>query len=315
MYISIQHNTRFRYSNLIMQSVMEVRMQPRTEGIQRCLHFKLITTPRARIAEYRDHLGNAVHTFDVPGAHKQLTITAETLVEMYTPSPLPNTLPESMWESIDYLGERVEYWDMLHAGERTAVTSLLMQFRDEIGAYRQRDPLSLLRDLNTRIYRAFDYDPSSTTVDSTIDEALETRHGVCQDYAHIMAALVRTLGIPCRYVSGYLYHQRNKKDRSNPDATHAWVEAYLPPLGWVGFDPTNNVIAAERHVRAAVGRDYADVPPTHGVFKGMAESDLEVEVRVNEVDPPTAAQEFAPVGGWVPLDEQFQLQQAQQQQQ
>jgi len=314
MYISIQHNTRFHYSESITQSLTETRMQPLTEGFQRCLRFKLITTPRTRIMEYRDYLGNAVHTFDIPGAHDQLTITAEALVEMSYPPLIPDALPNSDWDDIDTFSAGVDFWDMLHPGERTELTPRLMQFRDEINAKRRRDPLSLLRELNTRIYQAFDYDPTSTTVDSTIDEALETRHGVCQDYAHIMAALVRTLGIPCRYVSGYLYHQRNKKDRSNPDATHAWIEAYLPSLGWVGFDPTNNVIAAERHVRAAVGRDYADVPPTHGIFKGTAESDLEVEVRVNEAEPPSATQDLTPMGGWVPIDEQLQFQQQQQQQ-
>lgn len=314
MYLSIQHNTRFRYSAAIVQSVMEARMQPRTEGIQRCLRFKLATTPRARISEYRDYLGNTVHTFDIPGAHKQLTITAEALVEMFDAPPLPEMLSMSAWDDIDHLGGQIEFWDMLHEGERTQVTPLLVQFAEEIGATRRIDPLSLLRELNTRIYDAFEYVQDSTTVDSTIDEALEARHGVCQDYSHIMAALVRMLGIPCRYVSGYLFHQRSKKDRSDPDATHAWVEAYLPSLGWVGFDPTNNVIAGERHIRAAVGRDYADVPPTHGVFKGTAESILEVEVRVTEAEPPNATQEVAPIGGWVPIDEQFQYQQQQQQQ-
>jgi transglutaminase-like putative cysteine protease len=314
VYYAVQHNTRFRYSEAVTQSVMEVRMQPRTEGGQRCLRFNLTTTPRTHPSEYRDYLGNTIHVFDIPGSHKQLAITAEAVVEMDAVPLLPEALPESAWDEIDrHVRSSGGFWDTLHPGERTEVTPLLRQFADELHMHRRRDPLSLLRELNRQMYRIFDYVPESTAVDSPLDQALRSRQGVCQDFSHIMAALVRMLGIPCRYVSGYLFHQRHKKDRSSPDATHAWVEAYLPPLGWVGFDPTNNVLVGERHIRAAVGRDYADVPPTHGVFRGIAESRLEVAVRVTEIPPPTATQEMAMTGAWVVMDEQLQYQQQQQQ--
>jgi transglutaminase-like putative cysteine protease len=108
-------------------------------------------------------------------------------------------------------------------------------------------------------------------------------------------------------VSGYLYY--HKDHRSTPDATHAWVEAYLPPVGWIGFDPTNNILAEERHIRVAVGRDYNDVPPTRGVFKGKAETDLTVEVHVTPTESPFAVESLLPVTGWLPEDEQHQSQQ------
>ena len=131
------------------------------------------------------------------------------------------------------------------------------------------------------MYEHFDYKPKSTKVDSPIDLALGTKAGVCQDFAHIMIALVRSkLRIPCRYVSGYLFHGESDMDRSINSATHAWVEALLPQLGWVGFDPTNWLVAGDRHIRTAIGRDYADVPPTHGIFRGRAASELTVAVRV-----------------------------------
>jgi transglutaminase-like putative cysteine protease len=117
-------------------------------------------------------------------------------------------------------------------------------------------------------------------VNSPIEASLTSRQGVCQDFAHIMIAMVRRLRIPCRYVSGYLYHSDQNKDRSADGATHAWVEALLPGFGWVGFDPTNNLMAGSRHIRTAVGRDYADVPPTLGTMKGRAETELQVRVRV-----------------------------------
>jgi transglutaminase-like putative cysteine protease len=158
--------------------------------------------------------------------------------------------------------------------------------RSELVLQRRGEPLALLKLLNTALYDAFDYAPNSTRVDSPIDDALRTRKGVCQDFAHIMIALVRQLHIPCRYVSGYLYHEDKCQDRSPAGATHAWVEAYLGEAGWVEFDPTNNLLGCDRHIRVAVGRDYADVPPTRGVHRGEAESELRVSVTVSSVDAP-----------------------------
>ena len=121
---------------------------------------------------------------------------------------------------------------------------------------RRDDPFLAVEPRNAGLERHFKYVPKSTKVDSPIDQAIESRQGVCQDFAHIMIALVRSLRNPCRYVSGYLYRRAQDHDRSVVDATHAWVEAFLPPLGWVGFDPTNCLLAGDRHIRTAIGRDY-----------------------------------------------------------
>jgi transglutaminase-like putative cysteine protease len=178
---------------------------------------------------------------------------------------------------------------------------------------RRDDPLTVLRDLNSAINSAFEYTPNSTRVDSPIDEALRMRKGVCQDYAHIMITLARQLNIPCRYVSGYLYQHSRGAERSTGEATHAWVEAYLPGLGWIGFDPTNNTTTDERHIRVAIGRDYADVPPTRGVYRGKAESELAVTVRI--VPSQMTLTDELPVEPphWVPapyeMDERDQVQQ------
>ena len=154
-----------------------------------------------------------------------------------------------------------------------------------LGIDRTSDPLTVLNRVTAGIYDRFEsYLPKTTNVDSAIDEAFDAGGGVCQDFAHIMIALVRTTGIPCRYVSGYLPRDAARHDRSEPAATHAWVEAWLPELGWTGFDPTNGGIARDRHVRVAIGRDYADVPPTRGVFKGDASSELQVAVEVRPTD-------------------------------
>jgi transglutaminase-like putative cysteine protease len=132
-----------------------------------------------------------------------------------------------------------------------------------------------------------------TEADSPIDLALEQGRGVCQDFAHIMIAICRGWGLPARYVSGYLFTDRaHDNDRSDPDATHAWVEVFLPSLRWVGLDPTNNLMAGERHVAVAIGRDYADVPPSRGVYKGEAESELAVGVSVRRARTAVAEPEF-----------------------
>lgn len=280
MYYSILHKTRFRYSTAVSESFTEVRMRPLSEDIQRCLKFNLSTSPAATIHSYEDCYGNTVSHFDLPAPHRHLTISAESVVEIGEPPRLPRSLSAEAWIMLDDLTAQEEVWDFLAPSHFARPSPLLSALAEQLDLRRRGDPLSLLYELTGRMYRTFAYAPQATSVDSPIDEALSRRKGVCQDFAHIMIALVRPLGIPCRYVSGYLFHRVEDHDRSEEDASHAWVEALLPGLGWVGFDPTNNLVVRDRHIRVAVGRDYADVPPTKGVHRGRAESTLEVGVKV-----------------------------------
>lgn len=279
MYYTIRHTTRFRYSSQISESVMEVRIHPRSEDNQHCLDFRLRTSPRSLIMAYRGEFGNWVHHFDIPNQHSQLIITADSLVDMNAPASLPQALDDSAWEELDALTASGEYWDTLEPSHFAHPSELLAELAQELDVRRRADPLTFLRTLNSSIYKTFDYSPQTTRVDSPIDEALRLRKGVCQDLTHIMITLVRQLGIPCRYVSGYLCQGRGL-ERVTGSAMHAWLEACLPGYGWIGFDPTNNTLADERHVRVALGRDYADVSPTRGVFRGKANSELSVVVRV-----------------------------------
>ena len=318
MFYSIRHITRFVYGAPISESIMEVRMQPRTESGQRSLQFDLSTNPRARILAYRDYLGNVVHHFDIPGRHTQLRITAEATVEVMPPLIVPESLSSDAWAVIDAEALKGEYWDYLRPSVFVVESEPLDELARELRVERRADPLTLLREINAGIYQAFDYRPQTTQVDSPIDDALRARRGVCQDFAHIMLGLVRKLGIPARYVSGYLYHGAEDKDRSSAGATHAWLEVWLPELEWVGFDPTNNLIVSERHIRTAIGRDYDDVPPTRGVFKGKTSSELSVAVQVLLSNAPFPKDEFVAGMTWVaPLaeeEEQYAQQQQQQQQ-
>src|SRR5690349_16497481 len=322
MYYTVHHVTRFRYSAPITESIMEVRIQPRNEGYQRCLDFRLHTNPKSQIMSYRDELGNRVHHFDVPNRHTHLSITAEAIVELTTAPALPDALSDYAWDELDVMTAQDQYWDMLESSRFTQPSELLHDLMRELNIQRRDDPLSLLRTINTAIYDTFEYAKKNTRVDSPIDDALSIRRGVCQDFAHIMIAIGRELRIPCRYVSGYLFHSGDRRDRSADGATHAWVEALLPGLGWVGFDPTNNTLVGERHVVAAIGRDYDDVPPTRGTYKGGASSEPQVSVRVSpsEAPPPpppsSADADETTGGGWAGentgLDEEQQQQQQQQ---
>jgi transglutaminase-like putative cysteine protease len=272
--------TRFRYKQPVSESIMETRMHPRSDHSQHCLSFSLSVSPRCRVFSYRDHYGNNVQHFDIPGDHEQLVIVAESLVEQHIPMDIPAFLAPEAWSALDAMVAEGDYGEMLLPSTFAQPTPALLEMAKKLNVVRRDDPLMVVHELNKSIYEYFEYVPRSTRVDSPIDEAIASHKGVCQDFAHTMIALLRHIGIPARYVSGYLYRGRGDHDRSLPDASHAWVEVLLPQLNWVGLDPTNDLIAYNRHIRTAVGRDYADVPPTHGVFRGKTESELYVAVHV-----------------------------------
>jgi transglutaminase-like putative cysteine protease len=319
MFYAIRHFTRYRYSRPVWQSMMEVRMHPRSEGNQRCFVFQLSVNPRARIFGYTDSYGNLVHHFDLPSRHGQLTIITDALVNIETQPSIPEVMEYGAWQELEDLVEKKDYWDMLMPSHFARSSPELENLALEIGATerKRRSPLAFLLDITAAVHRTFKYVKKSTAVNSPIEDALRSRQGVCQDFAHIMIALVRNARIPCRYVSGYLYHGGEDSHPSADGATHAWVEALLPGIGWVGFDPTTNRLADEKHIRTAIGRDYADVPPTMGMMKGKAETQLQVRVRVTPsqaVLPPD--EEFAADEEWSQfLDEteQSHLAEAQQQ--
>lgn len=293
MHYSIRHVTRFRYSAPIRESVMELRMQPRSEGPQALRSFQIATNPRAQLYAYTDHLGNAVYHFNVLREHEELRIDAQSVVEISPMRPIPDVCDALEWDRYNSYNFSDEHFDLMEPSKFAQPSAMLSQFMIAHGLDKpQGDPLSAMRVLNRKIFEAFDYQTGVTDVHSPIDDALSAKRGVCQDFAHIMIAIARGWRIPARYVSGYLYHRHAERDRSLEDATHAWVEVWFPTLGWIGFDPTNNLLAAERHIRACVGRDYADVPPTRGTFKGGAETELGISVSVEPTQAPIRHKEF-----------------------
>jgi transglutaminase-like putative cysteine protease len=294
MLLEIRHVTEYHYAGPVRESVMELWMQPQKGGSQRLVSFELDVNPPARLFSYADSFGNAVYHFDVPQPHTALRMEARAAVETTPRTDMPLALDLGEWDRLRSSFMLTECFEFLQPHGYAVETPALHAFVESKGLndLRRHDPLTAVRRLNEALYQAFDYVPGSTEADSPIDHALEAQKGVCQDFSHIMLAICRSWGIPARYVSGYLFTDRSEGDRSDPDATHAWIEVFLPSLRWVGFDPTNNMLAGERHVSVAMGRDYADVPPSRGVYKGDEDSQLVVGVSVRRARAATAEPEF-----------------------
>ena len=294
MLLEVRHVTRYEYDQPVRESVMELWMQPQKGARQRLVSFDLEINPAAQLFSFADTFGNAVYHFDVPQPHQRLTITARSAVETQAPAPLPESLDGGEWDRLRSDFVRGENFDFLRPNGFAVDTPALHAFMTEkdLAGPRSRCPLSAVRELSRIVYESFAYEAGVTRADSPIDDVLKSRRGVCQDFAHVMLAICRSWGVPARYVSGYLFTDRKAGDRSDPDATHAWVEVFLPSLRWVGFDPTNNIEAGERHIACAVGRDYSDVPPSKGVYKGDAESELSVGVSVRRARAALSEPEF-----------------------
>ena len=275
----IEHVSRYSYTSPVRNCVMALCLEPRNDLGQRLLRFDITTDPLVPLNGEMDSFGNTKHILNVHREHEGLEVTGRSMVELTPAAPLPGSLGDDAWEEIRSWQESFRDWDFTHASDFTRPSPALASFVDRHGiAGPSGDPLQALVELSDTLHRTFEYAPGSTSVISPIDHILESGRGVCQDYAHVMIAVARSWGVPTRYVSGYFHVAGLAGGQALGTATHAWVECRLPDLGWVGFDPTNQSLADERHVRLAVGRDYGDVAPTRGVFQGVAETRLEVEI-------------------------------------
>jgi transglutaminase-like putative cysteine protease len=271
----IEHVSRYSYASPVRNCVMTLCLEPRNDLGQRLLRFDITTDPLVPLNGEMDSFGNTKHVLNVHREHEALEVTARSTVELTPAALLPDSLGADAWGEIGSWKESFGDWDFTHPSEFTRPSPALASFVDGHGiATPGGDPLRALVELSDTLHSSFEYVPGSTSVISPIDHILESGQGVCQDYAHVMIAVARAWGVPTRYVSGYFH----VAGAPRATATHAWVECRLPELGWVGFDPTNRSIADERHVRVAVGRDYGDVAPTRGVFQGVAETRLEVDI-------------------------------------
>ncbi|WP_419949680.1 transglutaminase family protein [Candidatus Palauibacter sp.] len=277
---AIEHAIEFVYSVPVHGSVMTLYVCPFQDRRQVVRGFSIETDPAGAVYDFDGYFGNRGHFFDRPGRHRRLSILARSTVEVGPIPEAPASLGLDAWEELRRASAEPELNLMLQPSRFARPSSALDAFIRDCGLGPGEDPLAGAVALRTRLHQSFDYIPGTTAVDSPIEQILETREGVCQDYAHVMASILRGWGIPTRYVSGYLGPDRDGGGGKTTGESHAWVESWFPGPGWIGFDPTNDVQCDERHVRVAVGRDYADVPPTRGVFHGSAESTLTTQVRI-----------------------------------
>lgn len=262
---------------------MSLCLQPYTDQNQSLENFVMEIEPCVSLTARQDCFGNKHHLFNIHREHQELKIITRADIALRSPSALPSALTPDSWQEIRSWKNSFAYWDFTQPTSLTRPSPALTDFLARKNIVAGPDPLQSLQQLNTTLFNSFQYQPGSTSVESAIDHILVTGQGVCQDYAHVMIAIVRSWGIPARYVSGYLWTTGQAHEQAESRATHAWVECLLPELGWVGFDPTNAAVHDSRHVRLAVGRDYRDVPPTRGVLQGGGKSKLDVDVRIKKI--------------------------------
>ena len=280
MLLQLTHTTDLSYSDLISESVMELRMCPRQEGDQHRLSFALAIGPRTTVTPYFDWLGNTVHAFTVNKFHRQIRIVASSVVETQrfrlSALDLADLYPLNPG---DY---DADTWDFLNFSGPIVDSPALRKLAGEI-APRQGEPLGEVAQRMLDLFQTrFTYQQGITTAASPITETLEHGQGVCQDFTHLMIGLSRALGIPARYVSG-LVHPDQERYRGFSQ-THAWCELLFPSLGWVGFDPTNHCTVSQNFVKVGIGRDYRDVPPNKGVYRGRADESIIVAVHSQELE-------------------------------
>jgi len=266
--LEIVHSTHYRYTGPIAETSMEVRLRPMDGNGQRCLDFELEVSSGIKPRTYSDGYGNNVHYFNLVRPHTRLSITSRSVVE--TGLELDAEPGEELVQ--DFLRFRSPVKDVPGV-------------RELAGRHPVADPRSgpavehALDELTRTISREFAYDRAVTNVYSAVDEVLELRAGVCQDFAHLFLAAARAMGVPARYVSGYIHSSGS----SVASASHAWAEGWVPGHGWVGYDATRPVRTTENHVRLAVGRDYSDAAPTRGIYIGAATGTMDVRVRTRLV--------------------------------
>jgi transglutaminase-like putative cysteine protease len=291
MLYDITHRTTYSYGNDVSVSHHLAHLHPRELPRQQVTDFRLTVDPTPSVvAERVDFYGNSATFFTIGSPHDRLIVTARSRVQINAPT-LPAAAATPSWQEVrdrcasDVLtqdSERGEFrFDSAHIARRPAFADYASP-----AFAKDRPLLEAIVDFNARIFRDFRFDPRATTVATPVDEVFKRRRGVCQDFAHLAIACLRSLGLPARYVSGYLETQPppGKPRLVGADASHAWYSVWCPGHGWIDADPTNNLLPGDRHVVLAWGRDFSDVSPLRGVVVGGSGHSLDVSVDVARVE-------------------------------
>ena len=288
----VTHTTTYDYVEEVSVSHHLLRLTPCRYPKQECLEHDLTVVPTpATLTEHRDYFGNSTHYASLETAHRQLVLRSHAKVAV-SPSFIPEPSETPAWEAVrarcrdDRAGQSLEAHEFIYP-------SPLVPVADEFADYarpsftRGRPVLDAVTDLTRRINEDFAFDPAASTVSTPVAEVFRSRRGVCQDFAHIQLACLRSLGLPACYVSGYLETDPapGQPKLRGADASHAWVSFFCPGLGWLDVDATNNCLPSLRHITLARGRDYNDVCPIRGVLVGGQKQSLSVSVDVNALGP------------------------------
>jgi len=280
---TVHHTTTYRYDSLVYDSANQIMLFPIKDKNQEVVDFQLKITGDPSVDVFTDYYGNEVGTFTNPEFHNLLKIETIIVVNVKK-KPLPETsiFTNDHWATLKHLSHQLPYINFLKQENFKAKDDIISVINPARG--KNESPFDVAKYLCSYVFQNFQYVKGVTTVETTVDEIWKLRSGVCQDFAHILLVMLRYMDIPARYVSGYICP--NKNGMRGEGATHAWVEAYLPDYGWLGFDPTNNCIVDNNHVRLAVGRNFVDCSPVKGTYKGTSRHTLEVKVSVSyENDP------------------------------
>lgn len=280
------HSTEFLYDGAVSESYNEVRLRPMDDDLQSCLSFRLVTSPPSRGASFRDAYGNWIHQFNILPDHRRLKIEAESVVLAHD-APVTNSNGASLAELDQQRSELFEeYYDFVAPSSFVPYLSELHEILESSEVLSDGTVKGFAQTASDYIHQNFAYVKGATHVHSSVQDSLKLKAGVCQDFAHLLLGVVRMRGVPARYVSGYLVPgsagniDSKQEEVIGGQASHAWAEVFVPGCGWMAFDPTLGKPVGLRHIRVAYGRDYGDVPPVRGVYKGRAGQQLSVDVCV-----------------------------------
>lgn len=279
--LTVTHNTQFDYAAPVCDSVNTLHLVPRNFPFQKTLSALVRVLPATRLRRFHDLFQNVTHHFELPNPHQRLEIESRIKVEN-----LPLTLtPFDQTASLDeYRAAVVRERTWLYLQDSRYVSNHPVIWRQAIDVTAGRlSVYAQAHEIMRWIHANFEYKAGATNVNTHLEDAFELRRGVCQDFTHAMLGMCRAVGIPARYASGYLYNGP-RDSLVGAQASHAWPEVYLPDSGWIGFDPTNNTMADARYVKVAVGRDYDDVAPVKGGYRGTSHCRLQVTVLVERAD-------------------------------
>jgi transglutaminase-like putative cysteine protease len=281
MKLKVTHRTRYVYSSAVRESFNEARLRPTTNDHQTCENFLLRVLPAVRLKHYNDLYSNVVHYFDIAAPHDTLDVESTARVVTRDIALARDAKPWPLARVAVSLGHE-RCFDFTQPSHYVENSPELWRLALDVTSD-QDDVWQASLAAMDYVHREFKYDSGATNVHTRVEEVLAERRGVCQDFAHVLIGLLRSIGIPALYVSGYLYN--GPRDQLlGSQASHAWCEVFLPGLGWRGLDPTNNQPADARYIKLGVGRDYADVPPLRGHYKGTLDRTMIVDVLVERLD-------------------------------